>query len=133
LAAALTVVGERWSLLALREMTYGVHRFDQIAAYTGATRDILARRLRTLEAAGVVERRQYTEHPPRYEYHLTPAGHDLYPVLQGLWDWGEAYVNPAPPVELRHECGERLHVNHSCSACGGAVTATTVRTTRRRR
>ena len=59
MASSLHIVGERWSLLAIREMSYGVCRFDQIAAYTGASRDILADRLRKLEAAGVVERRQY--------------------------------------------------------------------------
>src|SRR5689334_7826109 len=69
-AAALDILGERWSLLAIREMGYGVHTFAKIAAYTGASRDILASRLRKLEEAGVVERRQYSEHPPRFEYHL---------------------------------------------------------------
>jgi len=71
LAAALDVLGERWSLLALREIGYGVHRFARIAGYTGASRDMLADRLRKLEAAGVIERRQYSEHPPRHVYHLT--------------------------------------------------------------
>src|SRR5918911_2105935 len=81
LAAALDVLGEKWSLLAVREISYGVHRFARIAGYTGASRDILADRLRKLEAAGVIERRQYSEHPPRYEYHLTEAGRELFPVM----------------------------------------------------
>src|SRR5262245_66336309 len=74
MAAALGILGERWSLLAIREMGYGVHRFDQIAKFTGASRDILADRLRRLEADGVVKRRQYSAHPARFEYHLTRAG-----------------------------------------------------------
>jgi DNA-binding HxlR family transcriptional regulator len=71
IAAGLDVLGERWALLALREMSLGVHRFDQIARNTGASRDILTGRLRTLESRGVIERVQYSERPARYEYHLT--------------------------------------------------------------
>jgi DNA-binding HxlR family transcriptional regulator len=93
-ASALELLGERWTLLAVRELNYGVHRFDQIAAYTGATRDILADRLRKLEQAGVVERTLYNEHPPRYEYHLTEAGKDLTPVLSSLADWGRKWTQP---------------------------------------
>ena len=89
MAAALEILGERWSLLAVREISYGVHRFARIAAYTGASRDMLADRLRKLEAAGLVERRQYSEHPPRFEYHLTEAGRDLFPVMLALQVWGE--------------------------------------------
>jgi DNA-binding HxlR family transcriptional regulator len=93
LAAALALLGERWTLLAVREMgRYDVHRFDQIAAFTGASRDILADRLRKLTKAGVVERRQYSEHPPRYEYHLTEAGQELRPALRALTEWGEKWV-----------------------------------------
>ena len=76
-AAALNLIGEKWTLLAVREITFGNKRFDVIAKNTGAPRDRLAARLRTLEAAGVVERRQYSEHPPRYEYELTQAGQEL--------------------------------------------------------
>ena len=86
-AAALEIVGERWSLLAVREIGYGVHRFSKIAAYIGASRDMLADRLRKLENAGIIERRQYSEHPPRYEYHLTEAGRELFPVMLALREW----------------------------------------------
>ena len=80
-AAALNLVGEKWALLAVREIAFGNKRFDAIARNTGAPRDRLAARLRALEAAGVVERRQYSEHPPRYEYELTEAGLELRSVL----------------------------------------------------
>src|SRR5712691_11613079 len=76
-AAALGVIGEKWSLLVIRELAWGVHRFDAIARNTGAPRDILTSRLRRLEAAGVLEKRRYQERPPRFDYHLTPAGHEL--------------------------------------------------------
>src|SRR5258707_12307620 len=77
IADALAVIGERWSLLALREVFFGVRRFDQIQRNTGASRDILATRLRTLVGAGVLEKVQYEQHRPRYEYVLTDTGRDL--------------------------------------------------------
>jgi DNA-binding HxlR family transcriptional regulator len=122
LAASLEILGERWSLLALREMAYGVHRFAKIAGYTGASRDILADRLRKLEEAGVVERRQYSEHPPRYEYHLTEAGRELFPVMLGLLRWGDKWAVDSPAVVFRHTCGEPMAVDLRCAHCGEAVT-----------
>src|SRR6266704_4693139 len=80
-AAALSLVGEKWALLAVREIAFGNKRFDAIARNTGAPRDRLAARLRALEAGGVLARRQYSEHPPRYEYELTEAGQELRGVL----------------------------------------------------
>lgn len=94
IADALEVVGERWSLLVLRELGFGVHRFKDIQVNTGAPRETLALRLRKLEEAGVIERRRYSDHPPRDEYVLTAAGRDLSPVLAGLREWGERYVTP---------------------------------------
>src|SRR6266568_7477061 len=76
-AAALSLVGEKWALLAIREISFGNKRFDVIARNTGAPRDRLAARLRALEAAGVVEKRRYRDRPPRYEYELTQAGDEL--------------------------------------------------------
>ncbi|MDX3852365.1 helix-turn-helix domain-containing protein [Streptomyces sp. AK02-01A] len=122
LAASLDILGERWSLLAIREMGYGVHRFARIAGFTGASRDILADRLRKLEAAGVVERRQYSEHPPRYEYHLTEAGRELHPVLLSLFQWGDKWAVAEPALTLRHDCGQLLEVDHVCHHCGRSVT-----------
>ena len=106
LAAALDVLGERWSLLALREIGYGVHRFARIAGYTGASRDILADRLRKLEAAGVIERQQYSEHPPRHEYHFTEAGRELFPVMLALSQWGDRWAVDTPALTHRHSCGQ---------------------------
>jgi DNA-binding HxlR family transcriptional regulator len=127
IAASLQVVGERWSLLAIREMNYGVHRFEQIAGYTGASRDILADRLRKLESAGVVERRQYSEHPPRFEYHLTPSGEELRPVLLALSQWGAAWAQDRPTATFDHDCGHPLQVDQVCGHCGQAVTQDSLR------
>ncbi|MFJ4626960.1 winged helix-turn-helix transcriptional regulator [Streptomyces sp. NPDC088847] len=96
IADALDVVGERWSLLVLRELGFGVHRFKDIQVNTGAPRETLALRLRKLEEAGVIERRRYCERPPRDEYLPTAAGQDLFPVLAALRSWGEEHAVPAP-------------------------------------
>jgi DNA-binding HxlR family transcriptional regulator len=129
-AAALEILGERWSLLTVREIGYGVHRFSQIAAYTGAARDMLADRLRKLEAAGIIERRPYSEHPPRYEYHLTEAGRELFPVMLALREWGDKWAVDRPAVAVEHSCGHRLEVDHVCRHCGAPVTRDTLTTVR---
>jgi DNA-binding HxlR family transcriptional regulator len=92
IADALDVVGERWSLLVVRELAFGVHRFKDIQQNTGAPRETLALRLRRLEEAGIIERRRYCDRPPRDEYVLTDAGRDLFPALAALRAWGERHV-----------------------------------------
>ncbi|NAS20090.1 transcriptional regulator [Herbidospora sp. NEAU-GS84] len=95
IADALEILGERWSLLVIRELGFGVHRFKDIRVNTGAPRETLALRLRTLEEAGIIERRQYCDRPPRDEYVLTAAGRELFPVLAALREWGERHATPA--------------------------------------
>jgi DNA-binding HxlR family transcriptional regulator len=123
IAAALGVVGERWALLAIREINFGNHRFDQIARNTGAARDILTSRLRSLEDAGVIYRRQYQQHPPRFEYHLTDVGRELRSVLNALRTWGDRWIVDEPPVVVEHSCGHPLHVVARCAHCGADVDA----------
>ena len=129
-AAALEILGERWSLLAVREIGYGVHTFAKIAGYTGASRDILADRLRKLEGAGIIERRPYSEHPPRYEYHLTQAGQELFPVMLALREWGDKWAVESPSIATRHACGHRLEVERVCRHCGEPVTRESVQAVR---
>jgi len=93
IARALDVIGDRWSLLVLREINFGVRRFTDIRTNTGAPRDTLTTRLRELEESGVIERRRYSEHPPRDEYVLTEAGQGITPVLRSLRQWGERYTS----------------------------------------
>jgi DNA-binding HxlR family transcriptional regulator len=120
IADTLDLVGERWSLLVIREISYGVRRFDGIVRHTGAPRDILTTRLRKLEAAGVIRREQYRDHPVRYEYHLTPAGAELFDVLLMLMKWGDRHLNSGdPPVRWHHSCGEVLDPVVVCRHCGG--------------
>ena len=119
-ARTLDIVGEKWALLAVREVFLGDRRFDEMVRRTGAPRDTLAARLRTLTAAGILERRQYSEHPARFEYHLTEAGRDLYPVIQTLMRWGDQHlaVLAGQVLVLEHHCGERLVPQLVCQACG---------------
>ena len=120
IARTLDLVGEKWALLAVREVFLGNHRFDEMVRRIGAPRDTLAARLRTLVAAGIIERRQYSEHPARFEYHLTNAGRELYPVILTLMRWGDQHLagDDGPPLVLEHHCGHRLEAQVVCQACG---------------
>ena len=91
-AAALELVGDRWSLLVVREVNLGAHRFTRIQEGTGAPRDRLAARLKALVESGILRRERYSDTPERYEYHLTRAGQDLVPVLKALRLWGEQWA-----------------------------------------
>ncbi|WNG41115.1 helix-turn-helix transcriptional regulator [Archangium violaceum] len=126
LAAALELVGEKWSLLVLREVFYGVRRFEGIAQNTGAPRDVLTTRLRKLSDAGVLQRVQYSERPPRSEYQLTQAGLELAPTLLTLLQWGQRWATdvPATRAAFIHDCGEPLQAVLTCRACGRHVTGT---------
>ena len=119
---ALSILGDRYALLVARELVYGRRRFDQIAETTGAPRDVLTARLRKLEAAGVIERRPYSERPARHEYHLTAAGEELHPILLALREWGDRHCNPgAEPVVFTHSCGAEFHALTVCDACGKPI------------
>lgn len=95
IADALELVGERYSLLIVRELSRGVTHFNEIRDNTGAPRETLANRLRKLEEVGVIMRRRYSEHPPRDEYLLTDAGQALDPVLASLRLWGAQHAGQA--------------------------------------
>src|SRR5690349_20430546 len=116
-AAALQVVGEKWSLLAVREILMGNHRFEQIVRNTGAPRDRLAARLRTLEDAGVIERRLYQQRPDRFEYHVTESGAELATVIQALIAWGDKWIMETPPAVFKHGCGHDIAVASLCRHC----------------
>jgi DNA-binding HxlR family transcriptional regulator len=125
IARTLDIVGEKWALLAVREVFLGDRRFDEMVRRTGAPRDTLAARLRTLVSAGILDRRQYSEHPARFEYHLTDAGRDLYPVIVTLMHWGDQYLagEDGPPLVLQHHCGHELVAQVVCQACGEPLRA----------
>ena len=114
IAASLELVGERWALLVVRELSLGAHRFTDVQRGTGAPKDRLAARLRSLVEAGVVERRRGLPRDLGFEYHLTPSGRDLLPVLDALLVWGRTHaVAPEDPDLPRHRAlRARLHEVH---------------------
>jgi DNA-binding HxlR family transcriptional regulator len=123
IARTLEIVGEKWALLAIREVFLGNRRFDEMIRRTGAPRDTMAARLRSLVATGILVRLPYSEHPARYEYRLTPAGQDLYPVILSLLRWGDEHLAglDGPPLVIEHRCGHRLVAELTCTACGEPV------------
>ena len=128
-ARTLEIVGGRGALLAVREVFLGNRRFDEMVRRTGVPRDTLAARLRALVDAGVLKRVPYCGHPARFEYHLTQAGLDLYPVILALMSWGDRYLagESGPPLVLEHECGHWLGAEVVCEGCGEPVTASGTR------
>lgn len=120
---ALAVIGDRWTLLVLREAFYGVRRFDEFHRNLGVARPILSARLRNLVDHGVLSREPYQEpgQRPRDEYHPTEKGRALYGTLAALMQWGDTYLADAtgPPVHLEHTgCGGTVRVSVSCASCG---------------
>jgi DNA-binding HxlR family transcriptional regulator len=116
---ALSVVGDRYSLLVIREIAYGCRRFTDLLEMIGCSRDVLAARLRRLEGLGIIERRRYSERPPRYDYRLTESGTELRPIVLALKEWGDRHLNRgSEPVIFAHTCGAEFHARTVCAACG---------------
>ena len=124
IARALEVVGERWTILILRDAFLGVRRFDDFQRSLGVSRGILASRLDRLCDQGILERRRYRESPERFEYRLTEKGRDLWPVLVSLMKWGDTYeAEHGPPKLFFHrECGGELTSRLTCAKCGEDLT-----------
>ncbi len=118
------VVGERWTLLVLRDVLLGRHRFDEFVESLGVTRTVLAQRLRHLVDEGVLERVVYQQRPERFAYHLTDKGRGLTPVIAHLLWWGDRYhPEPAgPPRLLLHgDCGGAVQPAFACRDCGAEL------------
>lgn len=122
-ARALEVVGERWTLLVIRDVLLGVRRFEQLAQSVGTTPAMLTRRLRALVAEGVLERRRYQDRPERFEYHPTAKGRELFGVITTLMQWGDRHYGPdGPPRTLIHQaCGQPMDPRITCACCGDQV------------
>ena len=123
-----SVIGERWTMLVLRELFRGRRRFDEIQQALGLGRSVLADRLAMLTDEGVLERVRYQDSPARHEYRLTPKGDDLYPLLVASIQWGDRWKSETPPVTLRHvECGHRPELQLRCGHCEEQVARRDVR------
>ncbi|MEJ2886998.1 winged helix-turn-helix transcriptional regulator [Actinomycetospora aeridis] len=119
IARTMTVLGEPWTVLVVRDLLHGVHRFDDLVAHLGIARTVLTRRLAVLGDAGLVETVEYREpgRRTRREYRLTEAGLDLRGVLMALMEYGDRHRGDGPPVEVRHAgCGERVTMVAECAA-----------------
>jgi DNA-binding HxlR family transcriptional regulator len=128
-ARSLSVVGDRWTLLVLRDAFLGARRFEDFSA-VGLTRHRLADRLKRLVAAGVLARVPYQERPPRFEYRLTDKGRDLWPVIVSLTRWGDRWMagDDGPPVVLVHRaCGHTVMPQLACPQCAAPLTARDMR------
>jgi DNA-binding HxlR family transcriptional regulator len=121
IARSLAVAGEPWSPLVIRNVYVGINRFDDLQRDLGISRKVLAERLKHLVDAGMLERRQYSKRPPRYEYALTEMGQEFVDVLMAMVNWGDRWTGgeAGPPILYRHRaCGKTAHVEPHCSACG---------------
>jgi DNA-binding HxlR family transcriptional regulator len=142
IARSLERVGEWWSMLILRDASLGLTRFDEFQESLGIAPNILTRRLKSLVETGLLERRRYSERPPRYEYVLTRAGRDFRPVLWAFVAWGNKHFAPegasvvvvdsktgaqADPVLVDRISGRPLAPPDFCSAPGPAADARTRR------
>jgi DNA-binding HxlR family transcriptional regulator len=124
IARALSVVGDRWTMLLLREAFLGAKRFDEFHENTGAARHIVSARLHHLQEHGVLDRVPYSERPVRFEYLLTAKGKALYPVVISLLAWGDAWMmdDRGPTLTVTHEpCGATVTPELGCPNCGQPV------------
>lgn len=117
-----SVIGERWTMLILRECFRGERRYDRFRSKLGLGSNVLNDRLRVLVGEGILDRVRYQERPERFEYRLTAKGADLYPVLVSLMAWGDKYENGVPPVRLIHRrCGHAAEPRMTCAHCAEPV------------
>ena len=128
IARSLELIGERWTLLIVRDVFRGLRRFDEIQRSLGIARNVLTNRLDRLVEEGIFEKRRYQERPPRHEYFLTEKGIDLWPVLVSLIKWGDKHepfgFDGLPPVIIRHkDCAGEIDDHFTCTQCGARVWA----------
>jgi DNA-binding HxlR family transcriptional regulator len=122
IARSLTVIGDRWTMLIIRELFLATRRFEEFEIQTGISPNLLSVRLKRLETDGVIARRKYQDAPRRYEYRLTDKGLDLYPVLLSLKSWGERWggfrSHQKPALEIIHRsCGHSTRLELVCPEC----------------
>ena len=125
IARAAALVGDEWTLMILREMFLGTRRFDDFQRQTGMSSHLPSQRLKKLESAGIVQRRAYSQHPPRHEYRLTEMGRALWPVVISLKQWGDRWLgNGETPVALLQKgCGAVTEPGMTCPECGEPMDA----------
>ena len=127
---ALEIIGDRWTILVLRDAFRGIRRFDELRRDLDIARPVLADRLRRLVDSGILERRLYQTRPKRYEYRLTEMGVELSPILVALMRWGDRFLagDGGPPTVLVHEpCGHELRQGFFCTSCRQTLEPSAIR------
>jgi DNA-binding HxlR family transcriptional regulator len=129
IAGTLEIIGDRWSILILRDAFRGVRRFEEIQQDLGIARNVLTDRLNKLVDHGVLERRQYQDRPARFEYRLTPKGVDLSPALVALMRWGDKHLagEEGPTVLVHEACGTPIDQTFICWDCDTTVAPAQIR------
>ncbi|HEX6582885.1 MAG TPA: helix-turn-helix domain-containing protein [Thermoleophilaceae bacterium] len=125
-ARALEAIGDRWTMLVIRDAFHGVSRFDDFQQRLGIARNVLTDRLNRLTDEGILVKHPYQERPERFEYRLTEKGLDLFPVLMSLMKWGDRHAPDAdgPPLVVVHrDCGGEIDARLRCARCGESITA----------
>ncbi len=120
IARTLGIVGDRWTLLVLRDAVLGLHRFEQLLTSLGVASNVLSDRLNRLVAEGILERVRYSERPERFEYHLTKKGRELGVALIALMQWGDRYISEKPPRIARRR-SDKSRVSARLIARDGSV------------
>jgi DNA-binding HxlR family transcriptional regulator len=123
-ARALEAIGDRWTLLVIRDLFLGLRRFEDLQRDLGVARNVLSDRLTRLVDEGIVERRLYQQRPERHEYRLTAKGRDLWPVIISLMKWGDRHVpdEGGPPMRVVHRgCGGEIDERFNCLRCGAPI------------
>jgi DNA-binding HxlR family transcriptional regulator len=115
-ALSLEIVGERWTLLIVRDLLSGPRKFQDLADSVGAAPGLLSQRLKLLEENGIIARRMYTEHPPRAEYALTDRGFELRTVIRALAIWGSKHL-PGERVFVHRHCDHPIEMAYRCAKC----------------
>ncbi len=126
----LEIVGDRWSFLIIRDVFYGVRRFDAMQKHLGISKKVLADRLSRLQQAGIFKKVSYQQRPQRFDYRLTPKGRDLFPVLLTMMRWGNRWLNDGHShgIKLQHQaCGKTVEPEVVCSHCKQPLTPAKVR------
>jgi DNA-binding HxlR family transcriptional regulator len=123
IARALELVGDRWTILVIREAFLGTRRFDDYQRNLGCARNVLADRLNRLVDSGILRKVPYQARPPRYEYRLGRKGVDLWPATMALMKWGDRHLAPdGPPTLVLHKgCGGELDARLHCDRCGAEL------------
>jgi DNA-binding HxlR family transcriptional regulator len=130
-ARTIGAVGERWTLLLLREFFLGSRRFEALQATTSISSRALSDRLQRLQELGIITQIAYQKRPVRYEYRLTDKGLDLYPIIVSMTRWGDRWMRgksePAPARLVHQHCGHVFKPVLTCAACGQVTGARDVR------